>query len=168
MRVISEFWPRAFTFFCQRLFIRTPSPWQEGIRKIHFETPQAIIEKKSRSQPVYVRSFGSYVNHDAVPCALDLCAPGATAAAVTASFVPLHVASHAESFTAPFVGAQERLLARVRVAVDPQTGWSRKSLVAQLTDVPILRRAGKVGRGRRRDVVVMLVLLLPLAGVVGI
>lgn len=166
MCVISEFGPEPL------LFLPTPVhtnafAMARGYRKIHFETPQAIIEKKKMSQPVYVRSFGSYVIHDAVPCALDLCAAGATAA-VTASLVPLHVASHAESFTATFVGAQEWLLTRVRVAVDPQTGWARKSLVAHLTDVPILRRAGKVGRGRRRDVVVMLVLLLPLAAVVGI
>ena len=136
-------------------------------KKYSLRRHRRSLNRRECPQPVYVRSFGSYVIHDAVPCALDLCAAGATAA-VTASLVPLHVASHAESFTATFVGAQEWLLTRVRVAVDPQTGWPRKSLVAHLTDVPILRRAGKVGRGRRRDVVVMLVLLLPLAGVVGI
>ena len=91
-----------------------------GYRKIHFETPQAISEEEivaSRCM-VYVRCFGSYVTHDGLQCALNLCAPGASAA-VTASLVPFHVASHAESFTTSFVGAQEWLLTGVRVAVDP-------------------------------------------------
>ena len=50
--------------------------------------------------------------------ARDLCAPGAPAA-VTASLVPFHVASHTESFTASLVGAQKWLLTSMRVAVDP-------------------------------------------------
>lgn len=93
---------------------------------------------------MYVRRCGSYVIHDAVQCVLNSCAPGATAA-VAASFVPLHVAPHAERFTTSLVGAQEWLLASVRVAVDPQTRWSRESFVAHLADVSILRLASEVG-----------------------
>ena len=64
---------------------------------------------------------------------------------MTASLVPLHVASHAEGFTTPFVRAQEGLLARVRVAVDPQARWPGESFVTDLADVPILRLASKIG-----------------------
>ena len=79
---------------------------------MHSKMPQAIREEET------VASRCIYVNHDAVESALNLCAPG-TSAAVTASFVPFHVASHAECFTTSFVGTQEWLLASVRVAVDP-------------------------------------------------
>ena len=92
---------------------------------------------------MYVRRIGSYVNHDAVHCALNLCAPWTTAA-VAASLMPLHVASHAEGFTATFVGAQEWLLTGVRVAVYPQTRWPRESFVSHLADIPILRLDSKV------------------------
>ena len=93
---------------------------------------------------MYVRRFGSYVIHDAVQCALNLCAPGATAT-MTASLVPLHVTSHTEGFTACFVGAQKWLLTSVRVAVDPQTRRTRESFIAHLANVSILRLASKIG-----------------------
>ena len=50
----------------------------------------------------------------------------------------LHVASHAERLAAAREGALERLLARVRVAVDPERAGPREGLVARLADVPIL------------------------------
>ena len=74
---------------------------------------------------------------------------------VAAALVALHVAPDTEGLTAASVGALERLLARVRVAVDPQRARSRERLVARLAHVPVLRLRERRGR-RRRDVVVML------------
>jgi hypothetical protein len=42
-------------------------------------------------------------------------------ASVAATLVSLHVAAHAESFSAPYVRALERLLSGVRVTVDFET-----------------------------------------------
>ena len=58
--------------------------------------------------------------------------------------VTLHVASHAEGLAAPGVWALERLLARVRVAVDTKGARPGEGLVACLADVAVL------GLGERR------------------
>lgn len=71
---------------------------------MHFGAPQAISEAKNHPQPLYVRRFGSYVNYDNVQCALYLSALWATTT-MTASLMSFHVAPHAKSFTASFVGA---------------------------------------------------------------
>lgn len=66
-----------------------------------------------------------------------------------------HVASHAEGFTAASVGALERLLAGVRVAVDAQGTGTGERFVACLANVAILGlRERRCGRGR--DVMVVL------------
>ncbi len=64
---------------------------------------------------------------------------------MTSSLVPFHVTPHAERFPTSGVGTFERFFSRVRVAVDPQAGRSRKRLVARLTHVPILRLARECG-----------------------
>jgi len=57
---------------------------------------------------------------------------------VATPLVTLHVASDAEGFSATRVWALEGLLARVRMAVDPQRAGAREGLVARLADVPVL------------------------------
>lgn len=64
---------------------------------------------------------------------------------MAATLVPLHVASNTEGLAASRVRTLERLLARVRVAVDSQGAGSRESLVASLADVSVLR----LGEGSR-------------------
>lgn len=44
--------------------------------------------------------------------------------AVTTSLVPFHVTPNAEGFAATGAWTFERFLARVRMAVDPEAGWS--------------------------------------------
>lgn len=90
-------------------------------------------------------------------------APGHAAfEGVTAPLVPLHVAPDAEGLAAAGVGALERLLARVAVAVNAQGAGSGKGLVARRADVPVLA-LGEAGSRRRGNVVVV----LPKAVVVG-
>ena len=74
---------------------------------------------------------------------------------VAAALVALHVASDAEGLAAPRVRALERLLARVRVAVNAQRAGSGEGLVARLADVSVLGLRER-SSGRRRDVVVVL------------
>ena len=81
---------------------------------------------------------------------------------MTAAFVALHVAAHAEGLAAAVVRASEGFLARVAVAVDSETARSREGLAAGLTDVTVLR--GGKGRLRRGGDVVM---VLPGVGVGG-
>ena len=82
--------------------------------------------------------------------------PAAAAFKVVASpLVTLHVAAHAKGLAAPGVRALEGLLARVRVAVDPERAGPRKGLVARLADVAVLG-LGKRRRRRGGDVVVVL------------
>ena len=69
--------------------------------------------------------------------------------------MPLHVAPHAKRLAAPRVRALERLLARMRVAVDPQRARPRERLVARRADVTVLALGERRG-GRGRDVVVVL------------
>lgn len=69
--------------------------------------------------------------------------------------MPLHVTPDTEGLAAAGVGALERFLARVGVAVDAQRAGARECLVACLADVAILGL--REGRGRRgRNVVVVL------------
>lgn len=63
----------------------------------------------------------------------------ATVKVVATALVPLHVATDAEGLLASGVGALERLLARVGVAVDAQGAGPREGLVARLADVAVLR-----------------------------
>ena len=82
--------------------------------------------------------------------------PAAAAFKVMASpLVTLHIAAHAECLAAPGVRALEGLLARVRVAVDPEGAGPRKGLVACLADVAVLG-LGKRRRRRGGDVMMML------------
>lgn len=82
--------------------------------------------------------------------------PAAAAFKVVASpLVALHVAANAKGLAAPGVRALEGLLARVRVAVDPERAGPRERLVACLADVAVLG-LGKRRRRRRGDVVVVL------------
>lgn len=74
---------------------------------------------------------------------------------VAAALVALHVAADAEGFATAGVRALERLLARVRVAVDSQRARARERLVARLAHVSVLRLRERRCR-RRRDVVVVL------------
>lgn len=69
--------------------------------------------------------------------------------------MPLHVAPHAKRLAAPRLRALERLLARVRVAVDPQRARPRERLATRLADVAVLALRER-RRRRRRDVVVVL------------
>lgn len=74
--------------------------------------------------------------------------PAAALAAVivvAAALVPLHVAPYTEGLSAAGERALERLLARVRVAVDPQRARPREGFVACRADVPVLA----LGEGRR-------------------
>ncbi len=57
---------------------------------------------------------------------------------VTASLVPFHVASNTEGFSTSGARAFEWLFARMRMAVDAETGRPGERLVARLADVPIL------------------------------
>lgn len=76
-------------------------------------------------------------------------------AGVAAALVSLHVAAHAESLAAPGMGALERLLAGMRVAVDLQTGRPGECFVARWANVAFLRlRESRVCRWT--DVVVVL------------
>lgn len=76
-------------------------------------------------------------------------------ARVTTPLMPLHVTPHAKSLPTPGTWALERLLSRVRMAVDLQTGWSAESLAARPADVPVL---GLRVRGLRRSANVVVVL----------
>src|SRR5690606_22102402 len=62
----------------------------------------------------------------------------ASTVVVTPPLMSLHIAPHAKRFAAPGVRALERLLARMRVAVDPQRARPRERLVARLADVAVL------------------------------
>lgn len=57
---------------------------------------------------------------------------------VAPTFVPLHVAAHTEGLTATRERALEGLLARVRVAVDPQRAGPREGFAARRADIPVL------------------------------
>lgn len=74
---------------------------------------------------------------------------------VTPPLVPLHVAPDAKRLATPRVRTLERLLACVRVAVDPQRARPRERLVARRADVAVLALRERRGR-RGRDVVVVL------------
>lgn len=76
-------------------------------------------------------------------------------AGMTATFVALHVAPHAEGFTTTRVGAAEGLLSGVAVGVDAETGRSREGLVARSADVSVVVLLVG-GRAGGREVVVML------------
>lgn len=65
------------------------------------------------------------------------------AATMTPSLVPLHVASHTERLPAARVRTFERLLARVRMAVNLQARGSRERFVTRLADIPVLRLPSK-------------------------
>jgi len=73
--------------------------------------------------------------------------------AVAPPLVPLHVTSHAERLTTPSVRTLERLLARVRMAVDLETAGPAERFVARLADVAVLGL--REGRLRRWTDVVM-------------
>lgn len=75
------------------------------------------------------------------------------------ALVSLHITSYTEGFAATGVGALERFLAGVRVAMNAQGARARESLVACLADVAILGL--REGRGRRWGNVVM---VLPRVG----
>lgn len=82
--------------------------------------------------------------------------PAAAAFKVVATpLVTLHVAANAKGLAAPGVRALEGLLARMRVAVDPERAGPRERLVACLADVAVLG-LGKRRRRRGSDVVVVL------------
>jgi hypothetical protein len=82
----------------------------------------------------------------AAPAGAASAARSAAAVVVVATtLVPLHVAAHAEGLAATGERALEGLLARVRVAVDPQRAGPREGLVARLANVPVLA----LGKGRR-------------------
>lgn len=57
---------------------------------------------------------------------------------MAASFMPLHVTPDTERLPTSRMRTLERLLTRVRMAVDLQAAGSAESLVAGLTDVAIL------------------------------
>lgn len=67
----------------------------------------------------------------------------------------LHVTSYAKGLATAGLGALERLLASVRVAVDAETARPAESLVAGLADVAILALWEQVARGRVEVVVVL-------------
>ena len=79
---------------------------------------------------------------------------------MTTSLVAFHIAPHAESFSAAFVGTLEWLLPRMRVAVDAKTRWPGECFGAGRADVSVLGLASKVRRRRLRNVMVMLMLEL--------
>lgn len=87
---------------------------------------------------------------------------------MTTPLMPLHIAPDTKSFGAAHVRALERLLARVRMAVDFETRGPAEGLVARGADVAVLR--GREGRGRGgADVVVVHLRCFPdvVAGAVG-
>ena len=90
-------------------------------------------------------------------------AAGGVLLVVAAALMALHVAPDAEGLSAAGVGALERLLAGVRVAVNPQRARPRERLVARLAHVPVLRLR-ECRRRRRRDVVVVLPRVRPRRG----
>jgi len=57
---------------------------------------------------------------------------------MAATLVPLHVAAHTERLPASNVRAFERLLARVRVNVNPEAARSAEGLVASGANIAIL------------------------------
>lgn len=69
---------------------------------------------------------------------LESWATSANFETVTAPLMPLHVAPYTEGLAAASMGALERFLPRVGVAVDPETAWSAKCLVAGLAYVSVL------------------------------
>ena len=66
-----------------------------------------------------------------------------------------HVAAYAKGLATAGLGALERLLASVRVAVNAETARPAESLVAGLADVAILTLREKVARDRVEVVVVL-------------
>lgn len=70
----------------------------------------------------------------------------ASTVVVTPPLMSLHVAPHTKRLAAPGMRALERLLARVRVAVDPQRARPRERLVARLADVAVLTLRERRGR----------------------
>ncbi len=80
---------------------------------------------------------------------------GAAAGGVAATLVTLHVAAHAKGFAAARMRALVRLLARVRVAVDPQAARSAKRLVARRAEVLVLALRVDAALGRVQVVVVL-------------
>ncbi len=75
--------------------------------------------------------------------------------AVAPALVTFHVAADAKRLAASQMGTLERLLARVRMGVDPETRRAGEGLVAGLADVAVLGL--REGSGRRGgDVVVVL------------
>lgn len=64
---------------------------------------------------------------------------------MTTPLMPLHITPDAKSLTTSLVRAQERLLARVAVAVDLEAAGARESFVARRADVAVLHaRVGLV------------------------
>lgn len=71
---------------------------------------------------------------------------------MTTPLMPLHITPDAKSLTTSLVRAQERLLARVAVAVDLEAAGARESFVARRADVAVLH--ARVGLVLRHVVVV--------------
>lgn len=64
---------------------------------------------------------------------------------MTTALMPLHIAPHAERLPAALMRALERLLARVRMAVDLEAGGPGEGFVARWADVALLTlRKGRV------------------------
>lgn len=68
---------------------------------------------------------------------LDHCSGDGTAS-VAATFVALHIASHAEGFPAPGMCTAEGLLAGMAVGVNSQARGSREGLVACAADISVM------------------------------
>ena len=74
---------------------------------------------------------------------------------VASPLMTLHVTAHRESLPATSVSAPERLLTRVAVGVDAQTGGPRERLVAGAADVAVMVLLVGGGVGGREVVVVL-------------